>query len=111
PIPTNPAFPMDSMKRLDAGIERLRKLTKEAGRDPNSVGVTVRFQRYGAEVPAKAGDGERRLFSGGPADIVADIKAMQALGVGAIDTSFGGSNVPEIVAEMKRFKSEVMVRL
>jgi probable F420-dependent oxidoreductase len=111
PIPNNPAFPMDSLKRLGAGIERLRKLTQEAGRDPKAVGVTVRFQRYGNGVPAYAGDGERRLFSGKPADIAADLKAMEALGVDAIDAGFSGSTVPEILAEMKRFQAEVMARL
>src|SRR5918911_1105892 len=42
PIGTNPQFPLDSLKRLSAGIEKLRKLTREAGRDPNAVGVTIR---------------------------------------------------------------------
>jgi probable F420-dependent oxidoreductase len=111
PIPNNPAFPMDSLKRLGAGIDRLRKMTAEAGRDPKSVGVTVRFQRYGTGEAAKAGDGERRLFSGSANDIVADLKAMEALGVGAIDASFGGSDVPSILAEMKKFQAEIMARL
>lgn len=111
PITTNPSFPLDSLKRLGAAIERLRKMTKEAGRDPNAVGVTVRFQRFGSGVPAKAGDGERRLFSGSTADIVADIKAMKALGVTALDTNFSGANVPDILADMKKFKAEVMAQL
>jgi probable F420-dependent oxidoreductase len=111
PIPNNPAFPMDSLKRLTSGIARLRQLTAEAGRDPKAVGVTVRFQRYGDGTPQKAGDGERRLFSGAPGDIVGDLKAMAALGVNAIDAGFGGSTVPEILAEMKKFKAEVMAKL
>ncbi|MBS0527728.1 MAG: LLM class F420-dependent oxidoreductase [Proteobacteria bacterium] len=111
PIPNNPAFPMDSLGRLTAGIARLRQLTAEAGRDPKSVGVTVRFPRWGEGLPAKAGDGERKLFSGTPADIASDIKALAKLGVGAIDTGFSGSTVPEILADMKKFKSEVLARL
>src|SRR6476469_1470030 len=108
PIPNNPGFPMDSLKRLTAGIARLRQLTAEAGRDPKSVGVTVRFPRWGDGLPAKADDGERKLFSGTPADIAADIKALEKLGVGAIDTGFSGSTVPEILADMKKFKAEVL---
>jgi len=111
PIPTNPAFPLDSLKRFTAGAEKLRKLVKDAGRDPKAVGITMRFQRFGDTVPAKAGDGERRLFSGTTADLAADIKALGAQGVGAIDMSFAGTTVPEILAEMKRFKSEVMAKL
>ena len=71
----------------------------------------MRFPRFGDGLPAKADDGERRLFSGTPADIAADIKALEAHGVGAIDMSFGGTTVPEILAEMKSFKTEVMARL
>jgi probable F420-dependent oxidoreductase len=111
PIPTNPAFPLDSLKRFAAGAQKLAGLTKEAGRDPGAVGITMRFQRFGDSVPDKAGDGERRLFSGTTADLASDIKALAAHGVGAIDMSFAGSTVPEILAEMKRFKSEVMARL
>jgi probable F420-dependent oxidoreductase len=111
PIPTNPAFPMDSLKRFSAAVDKLRKMTKEAGRDAKAVGITMRFQRFGDTVPDKAGDGERRLFSGGPAELAKDIKALEALGVGAIDMSFAGSTIPEILAEMKRFKTEVMARL
>jgi probable F420-dependent oxidoreductase len=111
PIPTNPAFPLDSLKRFAAGAQKLASLTKEAGRDPGAVGITMRFQRFGDSVPDKAGDGERRLFSGTTADLASDIKALAAHGVGAIDMSFAGTTVPEILAEMKRFKSEVMARL
>ena len=111
PIPNNPAFPMDSLKRLTAGIERLRKLTREAGRDAKAVSVTMRFPRYGEALPAKADDGERKLFSGTPADLANDIKTLAALGVDCIDTGFNGTTVPEILAEMKTFKSEVMARL
>jgi hypothetical protein len=102
---------MDSLKRLTAGIERLRKLTGEAGRDAKAVGVTVRFQRYATGAAVKAGDGERKLSTGSAADITGDIKAMEALGVGAIDMGFAGNSVPEILAEMKKFKAEVMARL
>jgi len=111
PIGNNPAFPLDSLARFAAGAERLRKLTKDAGRDPKSVGVTVRFPRYGEALPAKAGDGEPRLFAGKAAAIANDVKELAALGVGAIDMTFGGATVAEILGEMKRFKSEVMAKL
>ena len=62
-------------------------------------------------MPAKAGDGERRLFSGTPADIAADIKALRDMGVGAIDFSFAGSTVEEMLAGMRDFREGVMARL
>lgn len=111
PIPNNPAFPMDSLKRVDGAIARLRQLTAEAGRHPREVGVTIRFPRYGTGLPDKAGDGERKLFSGSAADIAGDIKALEKIGVGSIDTGFEGATVPEILTNMKRFKDDVLARI
>src|SRR5437764_13404363 len=64
PIGTNPQHPLNTRARLSAGIDRLRKLVEEAGRDPTSVVVAYRVQRYGPQVAATADNGERQLFSG-----------------------------------------------
>lgn len=111
PIGSNPTFPLDSLTRLRAGVDRLHKLAAEAGRDPKSIGLAFRFPRYGTDLPDKAGDGERRLFSGNAAGIAADVKDLAALGVSAIDLSFGGATVAEMLEEMKRFRGEVMAKL
>jgi len=75
PIGTNPANPLDSLARMKANMARLAKMTKEAGRDPKAVGLAFRCTAFGEQIPAKAGDGERRLFSGKAAEIAADIRA------------------------------------
>ena len=59
PIGTNPANPLDSLKRLKTQVARLRKMTEEAGRKPDAVGVTLRVTMFGEKAPATAGDGER----------------------------------------------------
>ncbi|MBS0223186.1 MAG: LLM class F420-dependent oxidoreductase [Proteobacteria bacterium] len=110
PIGSNPAFPLDSLARFEAAVGKLRKLATEAGRDPRSIGLAFRFPRYGAALPDKAGDGERRLFSGPPAAIAGDIKALAAIGVSAIDLSFGGASVAAMLEEMKRFAGDVMAK-
>lgn len=111
PIGSNPAFPLDSLARFRAGVEKLRKLTAEAGRDPKSIGLAFRFPKYGAALPDKAGDGERRLFSGSPAAIAGDIKALTAVGVSAIDITFDGNTVAAMLEEMKRFAGEVLAKV
>src|SRR6266852_1965534 len=68
PIGSNNKHLLDTLPRFRAGIARLRKLTEQAGRDPADVALAYRVARFGAELPAKAGDGERRLFSGTDAD-------------------------------------------
>jgi len=62
-------------------------------------------------VPSKASDGERRLFSGTTSDIVDDLRALHALGVSAVDIDFERSDPAASIAEMRRFKEEVLSRL
>jgi hypothetical protein len=69
-------------------------------------------KRYGAAVPPKASDGERRLFSGSEADIVADFRALRDLGVTALDVDFGGRpNAAATLAEMSRFRKAIIEKI
>jgi len=108
PIGTNPANPLDSLARFKAQVARLRKMTEEAGRKPDAVGITLRVTAHGEGVPAKAGDGERRMFSGKPQEIAADIKALRDLGVGHLDFGFGGTTVDAMLSEMQRLRKDVL---
>jgi probable F420-dependent oxidoreductase len=108
PIGTNPANPLDSLARFKAQVARLRKMTAEAGRKPDAVGLALRCTAYGESVPAKAGDGERRLFAGKPAEIAADIKALRDMGVGYLDIGFGGTTVEAMLGEMQKFRKDVL---
>jgi probable F420-dependent oxidoreductase len=111
PIGTNPSHPLNTLARYRAGVDRLRKLTVEAGRDPASVALVYRVQRFGGQVPAKADNGEHALFSGGPADILGDLRAMHDIGVSAIDFNFPGPTVEAVVAAMRQFRSEVLAKI
>ena len=108
PIGTNPANPLDSLARFEAQVARLRKLTEQAGRDPKAMGLAFRCTALGEKVPPKAGDGERRLFSGKPAEIAADMRALRDLGVGNLDFGFGGTTVEAMLSEMEAFKKDVL---
>src|SRR5690349_1394602 len=111
PIGSNNRHLLDTLPRYRAGIERLRKLTAEAGRDPGNVQLTYRVKRYGAAVPGKASDGERRLFSGSDSDIVADIRTLRDLGVGAIDFDFERPDEGAVLAEMRSFRERVLAKV
>lgn len=78
-------IPLDSLPRLKAGIARLRRLTDKAGRDPSRVAVVYRVKRIGTGLPARASDGERRLFCGSDDEIIGDLRAMQAIGAAGVD--------------------------
>ncbi len=62
-------------------------------------------------MPDKASDGERRLFSGSAADIVSDFRALRDLGVSAVDIDFERPDPDASIAEMRRFKEQVLARL
>src|SRR6266850_814963 len=111
PIGSNNRHLLDTLPRYRAGVDRLRRLTGEAGHDPASVALTYRVKRYGEAVPEKASDGERRLFSGSTTDLVADLKALRALGVSAIDIDFERPDAEASIAEMRRFQEQVISRL
>jgi alkanesulfonate monooxygenase SsuD/methylene tetrahydromethanopterin reductase-like flavin-dependent oxidoreductase (luciferase family) len=111
PIGSNNRHLLDTLARYRAGVERLRRSTAEAGRDPLNVALTYRVKRYGEAVPDKASDGERRLFSGSLSDIVADLRSLRDIGVAAVDIDFERADAEASIAEMRRFQEHVIARL
>lgn len=111
PIGSNNKHLLDTLPRLRAGIARLHQATRDAGRDPASVGVGYRVKRYGAAVPPLASDGGRRLFSGSEADLIGDFRALRDIGVTAIDIDFGRPDADAVIAEMRRFKAAVIEKI
>jgi probable F420-dependent oxidoreductase len=110
PIGTNNAHLLDSLPRYKEGVARLKRLTAEVGRHRDAVALTYRVKRYGRDLPDRASDGERRLFSGGDADIVGDIHALEDLGVTAIDFDFERPAADTVVAEMRSFRERVLAK-
>ena len=106
PIGVNPRHRLDTMARYRTAVARLRKLVRDAGRDPASVALAFRVHRHGASAPAKADNGERLMFSGGNAEIIDDLGAMRELGIRAIDFNFADLTVDA----MRQFHEEVVAR-
>jgi hypothetical protein len=110
PIGTNPRNRLDTMARLQAGLERLHKLTREAGRDAKEVGLAYRFSQFGA-IPERADNGDRRLGSGDNAAIAGDLRALRDLGVLAVDFSFGGDTADAVLGNMRRLREDVLAKV
>jgi len=106
PIGVNPRHRLDTMARYRTAVARLRKLVRDAGRDPASVALAFRVHRHGASAPAKADNGERFLFSGSNAEIIDDLRAMRELGVKAIDFNFAALTVDA----MRQFHEDVIAQ-
>jgi probable F420-dependent oxidoreductase len=111
PIGTNPRNRLDTLARLQAGKERLGKLTRDAGRNAGEVGVAYRFSQFGAAIPERADDGDRRLGSGDNAAVAADLKALRDLGIIAVDFSFAGDTADAVLANMRRFREDVLAKV
>ncbi len=111
PIGVNPKNRLDTLARYRQGVEKLRGMVREAGRDPGNFGLAYRVQTFGEKLPDKADDGERRLFSGGAQDIAADLRAFRDLGVAQVDFGFAAGTEEETLARMRRFREDVVARL
>ena len=62
-------------------------------------------------MPARANEGERRLFSGQTADVVADLRAFRDFGVGYVDFNFAGDTADAMIGEMRRFREDVLAKV
>ena len=99
------------MKRFQAGVERLRRLTRDAGRDPSKMDLAYRITSWGRSLPDRADDGERRLFSGETADVVADLRAFRDFGVGYVDLNFDGATADAMLSIMRHFREDVLAKV
>ena len=111
PIGTNPQNRLDTLERLRAGYERIRTRAHDAGRSPSDVNLAYRFLQSGRGIPEKADNGDRRLGSGDNKAIAADLRALRDLGVIAVDFSFGGDTADAVLAEMRRFREDVLAKV
>src|SRR5262249_3520324 len=108
PIGTNPQHPLDTLSRFKKGVDRLRKLTSEAGRDPASVELIYRVSSNPEAQPTGTVDGERKLFTGGYADYLGDIRALEDVGVNSFDLGLFGPTLGATIDNMRRFRDEVI---
>ena len=111
PIGTNPQFPLDTLGRFKAGVEKLRGLTEKAGRDPGAVALAYRVSSNPEAQPKGMVDGQRKLFSGGAADFAGDIKALQDVGVTSFDFGLFGPTLEATLANMRNFRDNVMAKV
>jgi probable F420-dependent oxidoreductase len=111
PVGTNPQFPMNTVSRFKAGMARFCGFAEKAGRDPASIKVALRVLVGPSARPRRIIEGEGEMFTGGTADYVGDIKALEELGVGAVDVRLFASTLDGTIDNMRRFGDEVMAKV
>jgi hypothetical protein len=111
PVGTNPQFPMNTATRFRSGLERFRGFADRGGRDPATLEVALRVLVGPSHRPRRSIDGEGEMFTGGTADYVGDIKALQDLGVDAVDVRLFATTLEATIDNMRRFRDEVMAKV
>ena len=112
PISANPQFPLGEPAQLAARRQRLAAYAKEAGRDPSAIEVIFRTPDYqlrtdgGTGASAAAG---RRPFVGTAAEIAADIRRYEAMGVGSLVLTLDrlSRNLDDMLQHMEALATQV----
>jgi hypothetical protein len=73
--------------------------------------VALRVLAGPSNRPRRSVDGEGEMFTGGAADYVGDIKALQDLGVNAVDVRLFATTLEATIDNMRRFHDEVMAKV
>jgi len=111
PVGTNPQLPMNTVERFKSGMARLRDVTDKAGRDPATVAVALRVLAGPSARPRRTIDGVGEMFTGGATDYAGDIRALQDLGVSAVDVRLFGTTTDATIDNMRRFRDDVMAKI
>jgi len=97
-VPLRPA-------ELRASLDQLFRLAEAAGRDPSR--LTISFKAPVYDAPQHDASGERRPFSGSPAQVVEDIATYARLGVSELIFDFRSETLAESLDRMERFATVI----
>ena len=104
----NPKWRVDTAERLKVRIDRLHQFAEAEQRDPASMGLAYVWFYPISFDPVAGFDTPRRMFSGNPADIAADVAALREVGVSDTSIGFAARDSGELIEAMQRFSEDVM---
>ena len=95
-----------------AKVKQLRAYARAAGRDPDAISLTFRapMQVVGTRARPGAG-GDRPLLQGTAAQVVADLREYEALGVSHFVFDAAGPDAQAVLANLERFAHDVRPKL
>jgi probable F420-dependent oxidoreductase len=94
-----------------AKVKQIHAAAHAAGRDPKSITLTLRTPMGVRAKGAKAPAGDRPLFQGTAAEVIADVRAYQALGVTHFVFDPVVHDLKLVLANMERFAHDVRPRV
>ena len=104
----NPKWRLDTPERLRHRVAKLHEIAEDENRDPASIGLAYVWFHPVSFSSVAGFDTTRRMFSGCPADMAADIAALKEIGVSHISFAFIGGSTSEIQHNMQRFAEDVL---
>jgi probable F420-dependent oxidoreductase len=112
PISVNPQFPLGEPEQLAARLQRLAALANEVGRDPAEIDVIYRtpdYQLLNKASMASSSAAGRRPFVGTAAEIAADIRRFEVMGVGSLvlDLVRLSRNLDDMLQHMEALATQV----
>jgi probable F420-dependent oxidoreductase len=108
PASNNPQHRLDTPERLAKGVSELARLAASAGRDPKSIDVGFLVLWPVNWAAQKMADETRRLLTGRPEDMAADVAALAQAGVRHLCLTFQTASLTETLERMQRFAEDVM---
>ncbi|MBO0740018.1 MAG: TIGR03619 family F420-dependent LLM class oxidoreductase [Hyphomicrobiaceae bacterium] len=108
PASNNPQHRLDTAERLAMGVNELARIAESAGRDPKSIDVGFLVLWPVDWAAQKMAGGTRRLLTGQPEDMAADVAALARAGVRHLCLTFQTASLAETLERMQRFAEDVM---
>jgi hypothetical protein len=91
---------------MRAHLETLKQLTEAEERDFSRLTISYKAPLYDTDIPSP--DGSRRLFSGTPDEIAADIRHFAAIGVHELVFDCRGQSITESIERLQWLAAEVI---
>ena len=106
PICSNPQFPVGTLEQFADYQARVRRHAERAGRDSDELDFAYSVNWFD-DTQEQIVEGERRILTGSPTQVAADIDALEDLGVNHLMLNFQGSDLEETFDLLARFTEGV----
>jgi probable F420-dependent oxidoreductase len=107
PIGNNPHHPLDTVGRFAEGLQRLRQVAEQNGRDPDSIGLAFYANWFDETKTVQLDDGQRHILTGSPAQIAEDIDGLAELGVRDLVLNLQRDSLEKSLHSMHHFVEEI----
>ena len=108
PASNNPQHRLDTAERLAKGVNELARVAESAGRDPKSIDVGFLVLWPVDWAAQTRPGGTRRLLTGRPEDMAADVDALARAGIRHLCLTFQTASLAETLERMQRFAEDVL---